>query len=397
MIHRHLPTDSTPAKLGRPRLTPRRLLHGDFAPPLVLSFLALIVVFEVGGISPSSAIFGFLVSWLVLFTLTYAFVIRRRHGRLIMKDRLAQLAVGIGGLAAFAPLAAILYSVFSQGLPVAFAKFPHFFVVDLSQAGPEDPVTDAGVFHAIVGTAEQVGLATLITVPIAILTALYLSEATRSRATSGGRGTQLFASLLRAVIDAMNGIPSIIAALFVYLIWVQPRGTHGYSGAAAAVAFSILMVPTTTRTAEEVLQIVPGSLREAALALGAPEWRVALSIVLPTARTGLVSGVILGVARAVGETAPALFTAFGTTRTNLSPFNGPQSNLGLTIYNLIYSPAKNSVREAWGGAVVLFLLVGILFATARLLSSSSPQRRYDRRRRLLLMLHSSPRPPLGES
>jgi phosphate transport system permease protein len=226
-----------------------------------------------------------------------------------------------------------------------------------------------------VGTLEEVGLATLITVPISILTALFLDEASRPDPAPSARILRQLASVMRMVIDAMNGIPSIITALFVYLVWVEPHGVNGYSGAAAAAALSIMMVPTVTRSAEESLRIVPGSLREASLALGAPQWRTMLRVVLPTARSGLIGGAILGVARGVGETAPTLFTAHGNPMFNDNPFHGAQGNLALDIYELAFSPATNAFREAWGASIVLMLVVGLLFFITRLIGSGRAARR----------------------
>jgi phosphate transport system permease protein len=212
--------------------------------------------------------------------------------------------------------------------------------------------------HAIIGTIEQVGMATAVTVPIGVGTALYLNEI-------GGR----LAGAVRLIVDAMSGVPSIIAGLFVYIFWVQPRHTEGFSGLAASMALGILMLPTITRTAEEVLRIVAGSLREAALALGAPEWRMICLVVVPTARAGLVTAGILGVARAVGETAPVLLTAFGSRNTNWNPFHGPQADLPLQVYQLARSPLNNNVKEAWAGAAVLIAIVLTLFTLARVLSA----------------------------
>ena len=184
---------------------------------------------------------------------------------------------------------------------------------------------------AIVGTIEQVGIATVITVPLGILTATYLAS-----------NDNPFSRTVSAVVDAMTGAPAIIAGLFVYLLWVVPHHTAGKTGFAAALALAVMMLPVVTRAAQEVVAIVPGSYREAALALGAPEWRVLLRVVLPTARAGLMTAVILGVARIAGETAPVLFNAGGFAGYNCNPFSGQQDNLPLRIYELIFQPGKRS-------------------------------------------------------
>ncbi len=302
--------------------------------------------------------FGMVVCWLVVFVGLYGVITWRTEGVLLAKDRLGTVFVCTGAIVAFLPLVAVLAFVVAKGWPVVSAHFPHFLTTDLSRAGPSDPYTSGGMKHAIIGTLEQVGLATIMTTPFAILTAVYLNE-TSSR----------FSQVLSAMVDAMSGVPAIIAGLFVYLLWVLPRHTAGYSGWAASMALAIVMIPTVTRTAAEVLRTVPGSLREAALALGAPRWRTTTQVVIPTARSGLITAVILGVARAIGETAPVLFTAFGSAKTNYNPFHGPQADLPLQVFQLITLPNANQNDEAWGGALVLIAMVLILFIVARVVGS----------------------------
>jgi phosphate transport system permease protein len=161
----------------------------------------------------------------------------------------------------------------------------------------------------------------------------------------------------------------------VYLFWVVPRHTDGKSGLAAALALSVMMLPMATRAAQEVIAVVPGSLREAALALGAPEWRVALQVVLPTARAGLANAIILAIARVTGETAPILFDVGGNVRYNWNPFSGVQDNLAFRIYDLTFQPGVNTTREEWGTSLVLIMLVFVMFVIARLLGRSSNRNR----------------------
>ncbi len=314
---------------------------------------------------------GFGVFWVMGFLLTYGLLTWRLHGVLLMKERLATVFVWGSSLVALVPLVAIIVYVIVHGFAAVFSGFPHFFFADMSQfSSARSPVTQAGMVAAIVGTVEQVGLATIFSVPIAVLTATYLNEST---------GT--FARVLGTVVDSMTGTPSIIAGLFVYLLWVQPHGTSGKSGLAAAMALTVLMLPFVTRSAQEVLLVVPGSLREAALALGAPQWRVVLRVVLPTARTGMVTAVILGIARVVGETAPLLLATSASSHTNWNPFRGIQSDLPLQIYSLVTQPGVNATKVAWGGAFVLVLVVLTLFTLARIVGSSRPgQRRLPWRR-----------------
>jgi phosphate transport system permease protein len=309
--------------------------------------------------------FGFVVCWFGAFVGIYGLVARRRHGPLELKDRLATLLIASGTTVALLPLFLVLYFVLRRGLPVVLTHFPSFPFLrqDMRGFGSQDPVARAGMKQAIIGSLEQVGLAAAFTVPVGVLTAAYLNEI-------GGR----FAAVVRTVADAMTGLPSVIAGLFIYAWWV--RGRHqGFSGLAAAMALSVVMLPTVVRTAEEVLRIVGNELREAALALGYPEWRVVLRVVIPTARTGLVTAAILGVARAVGETAPVLLTAFGNTGTNASPFHGAQDDLPVRIYQLVRSSSDANVSAAWGGALLLVLTILTLFTLTRIVGSGSTRKR----------------------
>jgi phosphate transport system permease protein len=314
------------------------------------------LIFTVAGLS---APFGLFVCWFLLFVSLYGTVCHSRHGMLVMKDRLATVAVWSGALTALVALVAVIGFVVFKGAPVVFARFPHFLTADMSQAGGSNPVTAVGAGAAILGTLEQVGIATLLTVPLGILTATYLVES-----------RSVLARVVRNVVDAMTGTPSIIAGIFLYVIWVLPHGVNGKTGVTAALALSVLMLPLITRAALEVIRIVPGSLREAALALGAPQWRVVLRVVLPTARVGLITAAILGVARTAGETAEVLFTAGGNSHYNLNPVHGFQDDLPLRIFELIGQPSVNAIREAWGIAFVLVAVVLGLFVAARFVGSA---------------------------
>jgi phosphate transport system permease protein len=228
-----------------------------------------------------------------------------------------------------------------------------FFTQDLSKTGPLTP--GGGAKHAIIGTLEQVGIATVLVVPIGILTAVYLHEI-------HGR----LARPVRFIVDAMSGLPSIIAGLFIFTLWV---GEHGFSGLAGSAALIVLMLPTMTRATEEILRTVPDTLREGALALGAPQWRLVQRVVIPTAIAGIVTAALLAVARAIGETAPVLLTALGSPNTNTNPLHGAQSDLPLFVWSLYHEPNQTQIDRAFTGAFVLVLLVFVLFTTARLVSN----------------------------
>jgi phosphate transport system permease protein len=276
------------------------------------------------------------------------------------------------GLGLLVPLVLIVgYTVFKGWT----ALRPAFFVKDLRYTGSLSKATDGGGLHAILGTLEQVGLAVLISVPLGVTTAVFLNEI-------GGR----LARPVRLIVDTMSAIPSIVAGLFIYAVIVLSFGQNGFAG---ALALAVLMLPTVTRTAEVVLRLVPGGLREASLALGASEWRTVHDVVIPTSRSGLATAVILGVARAIGETAPLLLTIGGAYVVNANPFSGKQDALPYFVYRLIRFPQTAQVQRAWTGALVLLFLVLILFIAARIVGGHKPgqagilrrQRRHDRHKR----------------
>ena len=296
--------------------------------------------------------------WLVSTLVIYRVVVGSSAGSVVATDRVMTIAIMIGASISVAALIWLVGFVVVKGLP---ELRPGFFTSDMSTVGPLD--SGGGAYHAIVGTVEQVGIATIIAVPAAILTAVYLHEIK-------GRG----AGVIRFFVEAMSGLPSIVAGLLVYTVWILQLG-QGFSGIAAAVALTILMLPTVTRTAEEILRTVPGSLREASLALGAPEWRVALRVVLPTARSGLITAAILGIARAIGETAPILLTASFSSSTNTNPLSGKQASLPMFVYQLVRQPNKTQLDRAWTGALVLLLLVLTMFVLARTIGERGKKKR----------------------
>ncbi|TMR06745.1 phosphate ABC transporter permease PstA [Actinomadura soli] len=369
MIHAEPPPQTTlQALTAPPQYRPRTRRWSDVAEFLgaALASGALVwLVFE--RLLPYDVhVVGFGLCWYALFLLTYSLVVRDGHGRVVAADRIMAVLVGTGALAAFAPIVAVIGYVAYRGAKVVR---PTFFTENLEVTGPLSAATEGGAVHSIIGTLEQLAIATVISVPLGVLTAVYLSEV-RGRLT---RPTRL-------VTDAMTALPSIVAGLFIYSLLILQFG-WGFSGFAGSLALAVLMLPTVTIAAEQVLRVVPGGLREASLALGAPHWRTVLSVVLPTARAGLSTAVILGMARVVGETAPMLLTAFGTTTTNGNPLNGIQDDLPLFVYTQIRSSQNTQVQRAWAGALVLLALVLALFVLARLLGGSRPggRRRASRR------------------
>lgn len=270
-----------------------------------------------------------------------------------LKNRLAQGLVWLAFAVAVVPLISVLWLVVKNGA----ARFDaEFLTHSMRNIGARD--AGGGAYHAVLGTLEQVGLATLISVPIGLLTAVYLVEY--------GEGRRL-SRYISFFVDVMTGIPSVVAGLFVLAFWVLVLGLN-YSGFAGALALSILMMPTVVRSAEEMLRLVPNELREASYALGVPKWKTITRIVLPTALTGIVTGVMLAIARVAGETAPLLLTVFITDSINSDPFNGPQMGLPLFVFDQAQRPNDTAVDRAWAGALTLILIVMLLNLVARLIS-----------------------------
>ncbi len=204
-----------------------------------------------------------------------------------------------------------------------------------------------GMANALVGTLILIGLGSLLGVPVGILTGIYLAE----------YGDNPFASAVRFLADVLSGIPSIVIGVVAYALVVVPM--KSFSALAGGVALGILMVPTITRTTEEMIRLVPASFREAGLALGVPQWKTVLRIILPTARKGIATGVVLGLARAAGETAPLLFTALGN-RFWSTAVDEPIASLTVFIYDYAKSPFEDWIRQAWAAALVLIVLVFVL-------------------------------------
>ncbi len=305
-------------------------------------------------LTPLDGALGFVVTAYGLFLAGTYLLGSLRVSRKVGADRAVTALVTSSAFVVLGALAVILWLPISKG---AKGLNWSFFSETLEKVDPSLPSDQqgGGAVHAILGTLAQVGIATLVSVPFGILTAVYLNEVK-------GR----FSPIVRVLVDAMSGIPSIVAGLFVYAMWVIAFGA-GFSGLAASLALGILMLPTVARTSEEMLKLVDPSLREASLALGSSEWRTVFQVVLPTARTGLITATILGIARVAGETAPLIMTAFGSDRV-VGPVNGlsqEQSSLPLFVFQRF---AQDDTARAWTGALVLIILVVTLFLLARFLS-----------------------------
>jgi phosphate transport system permease protein len=270
-------------------------------------------------------------------------------------DQAMRAVLLTGTVIALVPLVLVVYYLLKQGLG---ALSWDFFTTDPTGSFLGDP---GGIRSAIIGTVLIVGLATLIAVPIGVGVALYLVEY--------GKQSR-FANLVRYFVDVMTGVPSIVFGLFIYIVFVLGGIGGTFAGWKGSIALALLMLPVVTRSSEVVLQLVPDSLREAALALGAPRWRVVFRVVLPTALPGIITGGMLAVARGAGETAPLLFTAFAV--------NGVSWNLGqqmnsmpIQIFNDVSQAQTNIVQRAWGAALTLVGMILVLTLIARLIQRRS--------------------------
>ncbi|GGT73971.1 phosphate ABC transporter permease PstA [Actinomadura citrea] len=270
-----------------------------------------------------------------------------------IKDRAVQSLVYLAFALALVPLLSVLWTVVVNG---AGRLDPTFFQFSMNAVSGSD--AGGGAYHAIIGTLEQVLITSLIAVPIAVLTAVYLVE----YAGNGRLG-----KVISFTVDVMTGIPSIVAGLFVLALWLLTFG-FDFSGLAGSLALTILMIPTVVRATEEMLKLVPNDLREASYALGVPRWRTVCFVILPTAMTGIVTGVMLAVARVMGETAPLLLTIFFTKAINNDPFNGAQASLPTFIWEQAADPNQNSIDRAWTGALVLIGIIMLLNLVARLVA-----------------------------
>ncbi|MDP9183929.1 MAG: ABC transporter permease subunit, partial [Actinomycetota bacterium] len=275
-------------------------LVGSAAAGLCFSYAAYYVLL------PLSGALGFVVLSYVSFVGVYAFVTSLTADAPQVRDRIA--AVVMTSIASLMILALVVVVTFTFKRGAAALAHLNFFTQDLSETGPLQPLSQGGVVHAMLGTAIMITLALAVTIPIGLVAALYLSES---------RGA--FSRLVRTVVEAMTALPSVIAGLFVYAVIITTQAKLGFgekSGLAASMALSVMMLPIVIRAADVVLRLVPGTLKEAAAALGASRWRVAWQVVMPTSRSGLMTAIILGTARGIGETSPVLLTAGYTTAVN---------------------------------------------------------------------------------
>jgi phosphate transport system permease protein len=320
---------------------------------------------------PFSGVAGFWLCWYLVFLALYAWIAWQQWDAREVRNKLALVALTAGGGVTFVVVFGQVLFVLARALGAV--RHLSFFTQSMALAGPLSPLTAGGVLHAVAGTLEQIGIGTLLAVPLGLLAALFLADV-------GGPG----ARPIRILVEAMTALPDVIAGLFIYALAILTLGMQK-SGLAAALALAITMMPIVARAAEVVIRLVPGTLREASYALGASQWRTAMNVVLPTARSGLATAVVLAMARGIGETSPVLVVSGVTKEMNLNPLHGPQMSLPLFVWQYAHVEAVNAnlVTRAFGAGLTLVAVVIALFAIARKIGGSAPGQLTRRQRRLL--------------
>ncbi|MCH9722745.1 MAG: phosphate ABC transporter permease PstA [Actinomycetia bacterium] len=266
-----------------------------------------------------------------------------------VKNKVATILFATSFLIAMVPLAWVLYTVLERGISAVLSA--NWWNRSLSGVLPDQMA--GGVYHAIYGTIVQAAIAAAIAVPLGVMAAIYLVE----------YGTGRFAKITTFMVDILAGVPSIVAALFIFALWIATLG-FPQSAFAVSLALVLLMLPVVVRNTEEMLKLVPDELREASYALGVPKWKTIIRIVVPTALPGMISGVLLALARVMGETAPVLVLVGYARSINYDAFDGNMASLPLLIYTELINPEAAGRLRVWGAALTLILLVAALYVAA---------------------------------
>ncbi|WP_231482706.1 phosphate ABC transporter permease PstA [Nocardioides sp. URHA0020] len=311
-------------------------------------------------ILPYSSKLGFVLVWYAVFALFYGGLTKMSQPWTVVTDRLVTTLVIAAPTVVGLALLSTVVMITLKGLPVLLHW--NFFTEDMAGVRADDPFTKGGIAHAIVGTLIQVIIAVVLAMPFGVATAVYMSEV-------GGRG----ARLVRTFVEAMTALPSIVAGLFIYTVFLVYLGMPS-SGFAAALALSVMAMPIMARASYVVLGVVPGGLREASYALGAGKWQTVWRVVLPTARPGLATALILGVARVVGETSPLLLVSGASTYFNTDPFNNPMNSLPLYVYTAVSSGNPTFEERGYAAATVLLAVVLGLFVLTRFVAKEKKSR-----------------------
>ncbi len=351
----------SPRKLNQFRVSDVLSMVGALAAALSMTTIIFTILAPVGGV------LGFLLITYILFVITYAILVSFDETWPIVRDRVVLVAVHSLAITVFATLVFIVVFAIGRGL----SALPHlnFFTQDMSLAGPLDPLDKGGIIHAVVGTLIQIGIALAITIPLGLTTAVFLNEVPGA-----------FSRFVRTIVEAMTALPSIVAGLFIYATFILMFGLDK-SGFAAALAISVMMLPIMIRASDVVLRLVPSTLKEASIGLGADNFRTMWQVTLPTARSGLVTAIILATARGIGETSPVLLTSGFTAAFNADPFHGPMVSLPLAVFQFVKSPEPNMIARGFGTAAVLMLLVLVLFIIARIIGGETVAKKEARARR----------------
>jgi phosphate transport system permease protein len=269
------------------------------------------------------------------------------------RDAIATALMGLSIVIVAVPLAFVMVALISKGAGLLSFDFLTSDIPSVRRSGP-------GMGPAVVGTIVTTGMAALMAVPLGVLGAVYLTEYGSNAGIS---------RVLRFLADVMTGVPSIVMGLFIYTIWNLHQGVDGNTAFAGAMALGCLMLPLIIRSAEEMLRLVPNQLREASFALGSSKARTIITVVLPAAFPGILSGVLLAIARAAGETAPVLFTIGVVNQTNWSAFDGPNTTLAYQIYANAKESTKFAQERAWAAALTLVILTFLLLVIARVVAA----------------------------
>ena len=327
--------------------TPRQRVPG-----LLVALGAVLFTVALLAITPLKGKLGFFIVFVPTITVCEYLLARIRSNQKVAQDVLISSVMWSAAFLVFLPIVSILMTTVFRG--VHGLKF-NLFTQTMKVTAYSDPLNQGGLLHALIGTIYLIVLTTVISVPLGLLTALYITEIR-------GKGS----SFIQFIVQAMSGVPSVIAGLFIFsaVILATPLKASSIVG---AFALSLLMVPTVTRASQEVLALIPNDLREAGLALGATQWKTVSMVVVPAAKSGLITAMILGVARIAGETAPLLFVLGGTDALNLNPFHNFNSGLPLYIWKGILIGDEQAVNRAWSGILILLVTVLIFFTTARIL------------------------------
>lgn len=339
---------TTTVKPTRPWVkTPRQRM-----PSILVALSSLILSFVILEVTPMKGKVGLFLIFVPTITVGEYLLARLRADKKAAEDVVVSSLMWTAAFIVFLPVFSILITTIVRGLPGLKANI---FTQTMKINSYSDPLVQGGLLHALVGTLYLIVFSIVISVPLGLLTALYITEIR-------GRGS----GFIQFIVQAMSGVPSVIAGLFIFsaVILSTPLKASSIVG---SFALSILMVPTITRASQEVLALIPNDLREAGLALGATQWKTVAMVVVPAAKSGLITAMILGVARIAGETAPLLFVLGGTDALNLNPFHDFNTGLPLYIWKGILIGDPVAVQRSWTGILILLVTVLTFFTLARVL------------------------------